>query len=65
MIAILVDRFSQLRSEWVGLLSNVNLMLLYFIQDSIQKDEKEYCFICGIKNDEFEQAKVTADILYL
>ena len=43
----------------------VNLMLLYFIQDSIQKDEKEYCFICGIENDEFEQGKVTADILYL
>ena len=44
---------------------NVNLILLYFIQDRFQKDEKEYCFICGIQNDEFEQAKVTADILYL
>ena len=44
---------------------NVNLILLYFIQDRFQKDEKEYCFICGIENDEFEQAKVTADILYL
>ena len=64
VIAILVNRFSELRCEWVGLLSNVNI-LLYFIQDRFQKDEKEYCFICGIQNDYFEQAKVTADILYL
>ena len=31
-------------------------------QDSIEKDEKNYCFICGIDNDTFErhpQAKVT------
>ena len=54
----IVTAFSEERSEWVGLLSNAILILLHFIQDSIQKHEKERCFICGIENDKFEQAKV-------
>ena len=32
------------------------------LQDNVKKDDKNYCFICGIDNDTFErhqQAKVT------
>ena len=66
VVAILVDRFSELREERVSFLHcywlccnnqiPIYLCVLFsFLQDKIKDDQLNFCFVCSINNDTFER----------
>ena len=58
----LTNQVTNVLTEVIPFCKSGHIYLTFNFQDSVEKDDKNYCFICGIDNDTFErhqQAKVT------